>query len=170
MNSSNITEDYFSGLFENRSSKISAVIVSFCLNILNVVLAYGIIWYDRYGIDKKQNLMNKLITSICWVLIITVPILQLFEIPRYFFGPQPALFCFIQMVIKKASKWQLLLLLDASILTRYIFIFWLKNPNAVHDGFWSIFVNIWIFGFSLITNAVLLSRYTFNLLGFIFVS
>jgi hypothetical protein len=31
---------------------------------------------------------------------------------------------------------------------RYIFIFWLKNPAAFNDDFWSVFVNLWIFLFA----------------------
>ena len=161
MELTNKTEEYFSGLFENRASKISAVLVSFILDILNFILGYGIIWYDRYGIDIKQNLMNKLVTSICWTVTINLPVTHLCEIPRYFFGPQPQVFCFVLSILKHALKWQIILLFDASILARYVFIFWLKNPSAVHDKFWSIFLTIWKSGFSLITNTVLLSRYFF---------
>ncbi len=154
----NITEELYSGLFENRSSKVAIILTSFIIDLVNIALAYGVIWYDHFGIDLKRTLMNKLVTSICWAAIIDVPLIQLCEIPRYFFGPQPALFCFVQSFLKNSIKWQILLLLDASILARYIFIFWLKNPSAVHDDFWSIFTNLWIAGLSVITNFVLFSR------------
>jgi hypothetical protein len=159
----NKTGEYFSGLFENRPSKISFVLISFIIDIFNIFLAYGIIWYDHFGLDIKQNLMNKLVSSVCWAAIVDVPMIHLFEIPRYFFGPQPAIFCFIQSVLKNAYKWQILLLLDASILSRYIFIFWLKNPSAVQDGFWSVLMNIWIAGFSLIINGVMFARFDISL-------
>lgn len=38
------------------------------------------------------------------------------------------------------------------ILTRYIFIFWLKNPSAFNDDFWFLFVNIWTVGFTFISD------------------
>jgi hypothetical protein len=158
----NKTEDYFSGLFENRPSKIGVIVFSFILDAMNMLLAYGIIWYDRFGLDIKQNLMNRLISSLCWAAIIDVPMIHLIEIPRYFFGPKPVLFCFFQSVIKNAFKWQMLLLLDASILARYVFILWLKNPSAVNDDFWSVFINMWIVGVSLITNGVLFARFVFE--------
>ena len=158
MEIANKTEDYFSGLFENRPSKIGVIVLSFILDAFNVFLAYGIIWYDRFGLDVKQNLMNRLISSLCWAFIIDVPTIHLLEIPRYFFGPQPPIFCFIQSVLKNAFKWQMLLLLDASILARYVFKICLKNPSAVHDDFWSLLINIWIAGVSLITNGVLFAR------------
>jgi hypothetical protein len=164
METLNKTENHFSGLFENRASKIGAVLVAFTLDIVNVVLAYGIIWFDRFGLDITQNLMNRLVTSLCWASMINIPIIQLCEIPRYFFGPQPAFFCFAQSVFKNAFKWQGLLLLDASIVARYVSIFWLKNPSAVNGGFWSMLINIWIAGVSLITNGVLFSMYVFPIL------
>ena len=154
----NNTEELYSGLFENRSSKIFFVLVSFVIDLVNIALAYGVIWYDHFGVDLKRTLMNKLVTSICWAAIIDVPLIQLFEIPRYFWGPQPAIFCFVQSFLKNSIKWQILLLLDASVLARYIFIFWLKNPSAVHDDFWSVFINLWIAGLSVISNFVLFSR------------
>ena len=33
---------------------------------------------------------------------------------------------------------------DAITVSLYIFIFWLKNPTAVEDSFWNLFINIWI--------------------------
>jgi hypothetical protein len=38
---------------------------------------------------------------------------------------------------------------------RYIFIFKLKNPAAFHDDFWSYFLNIWVIGFSVISEIIL---------------
>lgn len=51
-------------------------------------------------------------------------------------------------------KTQCLIIYDAIILVRYIFIFWLKNPMAVNDDFWSSFLNVWIVGASAIVNYV----------------
>ena len=150
--------EIFSGLFENRFSKISIVFGSFVIDLLNAILTYGIIWYEGYGLDIKRTLINKLVSSICWAAMIEIPLLQISEIPRYFFGPQSPTFCFFQSFLKNAFKWQILLLLDASIVVRYILIFWVKNPGAFQDDFWNIFVNIWILGMSVITNFTLFSR------------
>ena len=86
---------------------------------------------------------------------VLVPVIQLSELPRYFLGPQPATFCLLQSVIKNSLKWQLLLLLDSVIIVRYIFIFWLKNPGAVNEDFWTTFANGQVIGISLVTNFVI---------------
>ena len=74
--SSNGTYEVFSGLVENRPSKFVFILSSVVIDVVNIGMAYGVIWYDRYGVDMKQTLMNKLITSICWGSIINVPMLQ----------------------------------------------------------------------------------------------
>ena len=43
-----------------------------------------------------------------------------------------------------------MLLFDAIIIVKYIFIFHLKNPTALQEDFWKIFVNCWIFIFNFV--------------------
>jgi hypothetical protein len=45
---------------------------------------------------------------------------------------------------------QILLLFDGMIVTRYIFIFWIKNPSRFQDNFWNFFINLWVLGFSFV--------------------
>jgi len=58
-------------------------------------------------------------------------------------------FCRVSHVIGCTVCLHWTLLHDAIILVKYFFIFHLKNPTAVQDDFWKIFINLWIFGFSL---------------------
>jgi hypothetical protein len=45
-------------------------------------------------------------------------------------GPLPQGLCFFTVVAKNAVKTQTILLYDAILVTRYIFIIWLKNPGT----------------------------------------
>ena len=47
-----------------------------------------------------------------------------------------------------------MLFLDCIMLMRYISIFWLKNPAAFQDEFWSLFANLWVVTFSWISQFV----------------
>ncbi len=40
------------------------------------------------------------------------------------------------------------------MMTRYIFIFWLKNPAAFHNDFWSLFISMWVVAFSWVSQVV----------------
>lgn len=47
---------------------------------------------------------------------------------------------------------QVFVYFDCISVIKYLFIFHLKNPAAFQDGFWIIFLNIWIKGFCLLFN------------------
>ena len=60
------TEKLFIQLFENSPSKIVSVIVTLILVVFLTCGNFGIIWYEKFGSDKKRTLINKLFASICW--------------------------------------------------------------------------------------------------------
>ena len=91
---------------------------------------------------------------LCWTCFEWFLIVQVVDVLRYTRGPFPEWICSIQLFVKNGIFIQQMLLMTATILTRYVFIFWLKNPIAFNDDFWSVFFNIWIFGFSAITEFV----------------
>ena len=155
LESNDSSETSFNGLYENRFSRNVVMAASFFINLISFALAYGIVWYEHYGLDSRRTLMNKLIASIFRTAMMGVPLIQVLELPIYFIGPQTVFYCFCHSVLKNALKWQVLLLLDSVIAARYIFIFKLKNPGAVHDDFWSRFVNIVIVVISFGSNFVI---------------
>ena len=63
--------------------------------------------------------------------------------------------CFFLVIAKNSVKTQTVLFFDAIIVTRYVFIFWLKNPGSVDDDFWCWFLSLWVIGFSHLMNFVI---------------
>ncbi len=61
--------------------------------------------------------------------------------------PLNTLFRFHQS-IKNSLSLQCFLLQISINLSKYIYIFWLKDPASFHDDFWNYFLNIWIAGLS----------------------
>ena len=53
-------------------------------------------------------------------------------------------------VFRKTITSQVLLLFDGMFVTRFIFIFQIKNPAKFHDNFWNLFINLWILYFSFV--------------------
>ena len=136
-------EAIFCGVFENRPSKFVSIAISAILTLLNNGLLLGMIWYERYGSDYHRTLMNKLFASVCWTAIAhnNNTVLDIFGI---FFGTRLPSLCYIQLYLKVTATSVFLLQYDAIIITKYILIFWLKNPGAVNDDFWCIFINCWV--------------------------
>jgi hypothetical protein len=56
--------------------------------------------------------------------------------PRYLHGPLPVTVCRFNYFFKLVLTTQSILCLNSVMATRYIYIFWLKNPAAFHDEFW----------------------------------
>ena len=136
--------DIFGGLFENRPSKILAIVFSFLSTSFAIFLFYGIVWFERFGTDNKRTLINKLVSSQCWSAIQYFAICQFIDILRYFVGPFPEWFCFFHLVLRNVIVIQIVLWMDVIAVVRYIFIFWLKNPLSFQDNFWSCFINRWM--------------------------
>lgn len=72
----------------------------------------------------------------------------------YFVGPLPPYFCYIMCLIRPIIKTNALMFLNAIVVSKYIFIFWMKNPASIDDDFWSLFISLWSIGFSCIFNFV----------------
>jgi len=72
----------------------------------------------------------------------------------YLIGPINKHICLLEIMIKNSVKCQAFLLVNAITISRYLFIFWLKNPGAVWDDFWAAFITSWIIIFCSIYNFV----------------
>ena len=49
---------------------------------------------------------------------------------------------------------QILLLQTVITISRYMCVFWLNDPASFQDDFWTLFINIWIAGFSYISQFI----------------
>ena len=147
-----LTKSDFEGLFEPRTSQTIAITISVLLTAVCQILCYGAIWYDLNGSIHNRTLMHKLSYLIYWIGFFALPIIQVSEIARYVYGPFSHQVCLFHIIFKNTGKTQILMLLDANIIARYVFIFHLRNPIGVQENFWTIFIAVWIAGFSMILN------------------
>ena len=135
-------EKYFCGLFQNRPVKTILVICCVLFSLLNIALSIGLIWFERFGSDKRRTLLNKLVSSLCYRILQWVLICQSSDLIRYTIGPLPLQFCAFMVVLKTSIRLQILLLFDMMQITKYIFTFHLKNPSAITEEFWSKFISM----------------------------
>ena len=56
-------ENFYSTLMETNVWKVVAVGYAIVSIIVQVVLLYGIIWFERFGSDKRRTLLNMLVSS-----------------------------------------------------------------------------------------------------------
>jgi hypothetical protein len=78
----NESPDFFSGLVENRVSKIVSVIFSAVGSYLVILFIYSIIWYQKFGSDDKQTLLNRLYIHFWWFPLLWLATVQQVDIIR----------------------------------------------------------------------------------------
>ena len=113
----------------------------------------GIIWFEQD--NHNRTLINQLVSSLmwsflCWMLIIQPPTIMYFAFGRLNFSE----LCSFHTYVRNALIMHFLFIQNAIIICRYMFIFYLKNPTAIQDDYWKIFINIWSFMFSGISQFV----------------
>ena len=137
-----INEQYFCELFRNRPEKIILIICCLFFSLVNIALSSGLIWFERFGSDKRRTLLNKLVSSLCYRILQWVIICQSSDLIRYTIGPLPITFCAFMVVLKTSIRLQIIFLFDLMQITKYIFTFHLKNPSAITEDFWSKFLSM----------------------------
>lgn len=140
----------FFGIFKNESVCITGAITFSIVSSIILVLGFSfIIWFERFSSDKKRTLINQITSVICMVIIIYATLVQGLYSIQFAVGYLPYFICILLTLSKKVLQSILVLLFDAIILIRYIFIFKLKNPAAFKEDFWLVFLLQFVFGFAL---------------------
>jgi hypothetical protein len=97
-NNANFTEDFFVGVFENHWSKICFMtFLAFAIPV-EILLLYSIIWCERYGLDVKRTVVNKLCSFFCWVGIQYALLVNIPDLGRYIFGPYSVNVCLYKKI------------------------------------------------------------------------
>jgi hypothetical protein len=144
----NLTKtDFYPMLLDNNIYRTISLALSIGSVIIGVPFLLSVIWFDKFGSDKKRTILNLLSCRSVYIGIMFIFFVQIPEIARYIYGPLPSFICFGQQVLRTTLVIIIVLFADAMAALRYIFIFWIKNPAAFHDDFWCSFISSWIYGF-----------------------
>lgn len=98
--------DFFAEAFHNGPLKTISIAITLISLVYLVLSGFGIIWYEKYGSDKKRIIINRLLTSICWTgiefYLVVIPV----DVARYILGPLPELVCSFHLVLKNVITFQ----------------------------------------------------------------
>ena len=106
--------------------------------------------FEKYGTDTRRTLINMYISMYCWTVLAFLFLVHLPETVRFIYGPFSEMFCNLHLIIRYSIINLFLLIANASIFTKYIFIFWLKNPGVFNEEFWYLFSWIYLPGIALL--------------------
>ena len=139
-------------MYQNSNSKLFAVLFSGIGICFTTPLLFSIISFEKS--NHHRTLINQLVSAIIWYGILWNMTVQLSTMLRYMMGPFPPWICFIDIVIRNVFVMQGLMYLDAIIIARYVFLFHVKNPTALQDDFWRLFLNCWTLGVGIINQVI----------------
>ena len=144
---------YFYNIYEpNLAKGVSMSFSAISITITSPILFF-IILNDKN--NNNRTLINQLVVSIMCCAMAWNLIVQTMTLCLYTFHPiNNALICHLSQLLSNITCLDCLILHDAIIIVKYIFIFQLKNPTALQDDYWRIFINLWILSFCLITQVV----------------
>lgn len=63
-------------------------------------------------------------------------------------------YCYLLYITTNTTTMQIIFLFNSVVVVKYIFIFHLKNPTAIQDDFWTIFINVWSIAFAYISQFI----------------
>jgi hypothetical protein len=107
----------FETLDSPNGHKTSLVVISLIAGLILIPVAFSLIWYERFGSDKRRTLINKLVSALCWNGIVFCTTCQLAYSIRFYFGPLPQLACFWLVVMRKTIIINITFILNAMTLT-----------------------------------------------------
>lgn len=156
-NDFNSTQDWYEPYSEFHRlnlTKVSIMVLSLLAMIWTMAMLLGIIWYEHYGSDSKRILTNKLVALICWNEIFGVVTAFSTDTIIYLLAPLPKSLCLMFGFARMMFASNILMLFNMIMISKYIFIFWMKNPGSVMDDFWTVFIQLWTISFNAIFNTV----------------
>lgn len=126
--------------------------VSFLGTFTFTPLLFIIVKYEKE--KHYKSLINKLIYSSLLISIIQGSVTQLLMFFLYMFGPLSEWLCYYDLVTKPGVILYDIILLDAILVLRYLFMFHAKSPTTTQEEFWFFFLIMWMISFCTISHFV----------------
>ena len=145
---------YFSEFYEPKTSIYLVEFFALLVSLFGALLSLTIIWFEKSRSGYMNTLMDKLKVYFCWVTLLSAPIIKTLNILNYYFGPLNYSTCFFLNVFRNIFKSNMLFYFNCIAISRYIFIFWMKNPTSIDENFWATMISLSSILFSCILNTV----------------
>jgi len=114
---------------------------------------FCIIWFEKD--NHNRALINLVITSFVWCAIFWNVLIQPWTIVRYIIGPvNSPLMCTVDFLLRNVLLMNANLIQSAIIIVRFICTCCVKNPTALQEEFWQLFINLWTVACSFLSQLI----------------
>jgi hypothetical protein len=90
----------------------------------------------RQGNIYFLNIFKRFVSMNCFTAVAIMVTVHVPEMARYTIGPLPVVWCRMKTLFEMSAITSIVVTLDAAVVARHAYIFWLKNPASFHDEFW----------------------------------
>ena len=94
------TEIDYNEELDNNPHKYVVVAWTIILMLVSNVMSCSIIYYEKFGSDKKRTIINQLVSMMCWNFIVWNMSIQVAGLARIFIGPFNTTLCFWIYVLR----------------------------------------------------------------------
>ena len=113
----NVT-DFYPFMTDSNTVKWVAWAFSCLVAITGPCALYSVIWFERFGSDRKRTLLNMLFSQSCTAGIVYVYVAHIPELIRYVYGPMSSSVCVFQMLARFSLTGMGGFFLNAILITR----------------------------------------------------
>ena len=118
MNQTTDVTDFYPFMTDNNAAKWTLWAFSCIITTTGPLAFYSVIWFERYGSDRKRTLLNMLFSQFCWICIGFCFAGQMVEMIRYAIGPLPSTICLMQFFLRITMSVTAVLIISAMMITR----------------------------------------------------
>ena len=130
------------------------LLYSLTVTIITIPLLYLVLLFEKE--NPYRTLLNQLNSKVIQLGIVLIVGTELLDYALYIFGPLNKIICENEILLRSCLSIQQLLLFNAILIERYLFLFYIKNPTSTQDDYWTLFLSIWSFGVGIIGSIVFL--------------
>ena len=130
------------------------LLYSLTVTVITIPLLYRVLLFEKE--NPYRTLLNQLNSKAIQLGIVLIVGTELLAYALYIFGPLNKILCEIEILLRSCLTIQQLLIFNAILIVRYIFLFHIKNPTSTQDDYWTLFLSIWSFGIGITGSIVFL--------------
>ena len=119
---------------------VTALILTVISNIFLLPLVYGIIWYEVN--THIRTLINQFLALACWTSLWYAIWTLVFSTARFLLGPVNDIMCGFDIVIMNTTGMCEMIFVNCIVITKYVFVYFMKNPVALDDELFKFFIGL----------------------------
>ena len=137
-----IENDYFEEFYSDTNFSLPNI----CLFVMGIITgifgSIGVIWYERNCRNRFRTVINQLVATEAWFVLLWCLLVYIPNGARFYYGPFGELFCDINIFFKNVLWSLVLLTLNVILMLRYTFIFHVKNFAVINDDVLTLILNL----------------------------